>query len=267
MRVRMVTAALLATAIPVSAALGQEAVAPPAETIPGQQTAAAPSAPDAVPGAFSASAALTSDYVFRGISQSDENPAIQGSLDWTHDSGLFVGVWGSSVDFDDGDQASAELDWYAGWAGDYRAVGVDVRAIYYSYPGADTAREYDYWELGLAGTMTPLADLELTLGYNVSPDFFNESGVGHYVRGGAAYRIGGLLVPVTVKADVGRQWIGDNAAFGTPDYWHWTLGVGVTVEGLDLAVAYSDTDIDRADCGGGLDTCGERVVFSASYAL
>lgn len=250
-----------------SAALAQADVPPPAGTLPSERMATTPAEADVVPGSFSGAVTLTSDYVFRGISQSDENPAIQGSLDWKHETGLFVGVWGSSVDFDDGDQASAELDWYAGWAGDFRMVGLDVRAIYYNYPGADTPRDYDYWELGAAATVSPLANIDLTVGYNFSPDFFNESGTAHYVHGGAAYTLAGLMVPVTVSADVGRQWINDNSFFGTPDYWHWTLGLGVTVEGFDLAVAYSDTDLSTAECGGGLGTCGQRVVVSGGYAF
>lgn len=248
-----------------SAGLAQEAPPPPAGTIPGAPADAA--APNVLPGDIGGSAALTSDYVFRGISQSDENAAIQGSLDWTHETGAFVGVWGSSVDFDDGDQASAELDWYAGWAGEFRPVEVDLRAIYYSYPGADTPRDYDYWELGATGTVSPITDLDLSLGYNYSPDFFNESGSGHYVHGGAAYTLSGLIVPVSVSVQAGRQWVNDNGAFGTPDYWHWGVGAGITVEKVDLSVTYSDTDLSRAECGGGLDTCGERVLVTAATSF
>ena len=46
---------------------------------------------------------LTTDYVFRGISQTDEKPAIQGGLDYAHSSGAYAGVWASNVDFNDGD--------------------------------------------------------------------------------------------------------------------------------------------------------------------
>ncbi|HRQ61874.1 MAG TPA: TorF family putative porin, partial [Alphaproteobacteria bacterium] len=71
-----------------------------------------------IPGEFSASAALVSEYAFRGISQSDEHPALQGSIDYEHESGFYAGVWGSSVDFNDGSEATVETDLYAGLAGE-----------------------------------------------------------------------------------------------------------------------------------------------------
>lgn len=69
----------------------------------------------------SANVALTTDYIFRGISQSDEHPAIQVGFDYTHDAGVFAGVWGSTVDFDDGGQASMELDYYVGYGANIKA--------------------------------------------------------------------------------------------------------------------------------------------------
>ena len=100
---------------------------------------------------ISGNVALTSDYRFRGISQSDESPAIQGGFDIAWDTGIYVGTWASSVDFDsnDGYDGSLELDYYAGWAGDLNDnVGVDVGYMYYSYPGDDGA-EGDYQEVYL----------------------------------------------------------------------------------------------------------------------
>src|SRR4051812_17245106 len=54
-----------------------------------------------VPGKFTGTAAVATDYIFRGISQTDEKAAIQGSIEWHHDMGIFLGVWGSNVDFGD----------------------------------------------------------------------------------------------------------------------------------------------------------------------
>lgn len=234
---------------------------------PSEQVAGAAEEKKLVPGSFSGTAAIVSDYVFRGISQSDENAAIQGSLEWRHDAGPFLGVWGSSVDFDDGDQASVELDWYGGFASEFRGVSYDLRAIYYSYPGANVVNDYDFWELGLSLGVEPIPDATLTIGYNYSPDYFAESGDGHYLYGEAKYRLGMLPLPVTLKAGGGRQWIATNANFGAPDYWHWSAGVAVTVQGVDLSATYSDTDIERGQCGAALDVCGSRFIFAATYGL
>ncbi len=58
----------------------------------------------------SANVGFVSEYSFRGIAQSDEHPALQGGFDVSHSSGLYAGIWGSNVDFNDGDQASVEVD-------------------------------------------------------------------------------------------------------------------------------------------------------------
>ena len=82
---------------------------------------------------------FVSEYVLRGIAQSNEEPAIQGSIDWSHEKGFYLGVWGSNVDFRHIGltlDAQAEFDLYGGWAwtGD-KGFGVDVGIIHYHYPG------------------------------------------------------------------------------------------------------------------------------------
>lgn len=71
---------------------------------------------------------LTTDYVFRGISNTDGDPAIQGSLDYEHDTGFYAGVWASSVKFrenagaaavDTVQEATIEIDYYAGFASEF----------------------------------------------------------------------------------------------------------------------------------------------------
>ena len=71
---------------------------------------------------ISGNVALTTDYRFRGISQSDESPAIQGGFDFEHDSGFYLGAWGSSVDFDTngaGYDGCLELDLYGGFSNSF----------------------------------------------------------------------------------------------------------------------------------------------------
>lgn len=100
-----------------------------------------------IPGEFSGNVGFVSDYVFRGITQSDENPALQGGFDYEHDMGVYLGVWGSSVDFNDNSEASFEVDFYGGYRGEVDGFSYDLGAIYYVYPGADSALDYDYYEL------------------------------------------------------------------------------------------------------------------------
>lgn len=222
---------------------------------------------DLIPGEIGGTATTATDYVFRGLSQTDQKPAVQAGIEWKHDSGLFLGVWGSNVDFSDGDQASAEMDWYGGVRSSYAGFDFDLRGIYYSYPGADVPRRYDYWEVGFSIARPVVENLTVSAGYNFSPDYFAESGQAHYLHAEAAYTLGFLPIPVKLSAGLGRQMIDDNAAFGTPDYWHWSVSAAVTLEKVELALTYHDTDIDRSNCGASLGVCGARVVASASVAF
>lgn len=95
----------------------------------------------------------TSDYTFDGISQTQEKPAFQASLDYSHESGFYAGVWGSNVDFGDDDPADIEIDYYGGYSADVGDTGFSYEAglYYYTYTGAPSSG-YDYGELLLATT-------------------------------------------------------------------------------------------------------------------
>lgn len=212
-----------------------------------------------LPGDFSANMALTSDYVFRGISQSNEEPTVQGGIDWTHpETGLYLGLWGSGVDFTD---ATTEMDFYGGVSGTMDAFSWDLGAIYYYYPGSDDDLNYDFWELAAAAGYD-FEFLQASLSLNYSPDYFASSGDSYYL---GLYATAPLPYDLTLSGHVAHQWISDNAAFGTKDYTDWDLGLGYKVEGFDLALKYVDTDLkEPTECA---DGCGARVVFSISKAF
>ena len=74
------------------------------------------------------------DYNWRGVTQTAQDPALQGSLDFSTDMGLHGGAWASNVDFGGGDP-NVEIDLYAGWGGGETFLW-DVGVLYYTYPGA-----------------------------------------------------------------------------------------------------------------------------------
>ncbi|TGD70153.1 hypothetical protein E4634_21375, partial [Mangrovimicrobium sediminis] len=123
---------------------------------------------------ISGNVALTSDYRFRGISQSDESIAIQGGFDLGFENGIYLGTWGSSVDFDtngDGFDGSLELDYYAGWAGSISDnIGIDVGILNYDNPGDDDA-EGEYLEFYGSVSMW-----DVSLGLAYSDDYYGETG-------------------------------------------------------------------------------------------
>ena len=84
-----------------------------------------------------------SDYNWRGISQSAGDPALQGSLDFAHESGFYAGVWASNVDFGDCCDEEIETDIYLGFSGG-EDLTWDVGGVYYLYPGAE---DIDFWEI------------------------------------------------------------------------------------------------------------------------
>lgn len=96
-------------------------------------------------GPISANVALTSNYIFRGVTQNNEDPALQGGFDYEHKSGFYTGVWGSNVDF--GGDESTEIDIYGGWGFDVGGgVSLDFGVILYRFFGGDTASNSDIEE-------------------------------------------------------------------------------------------------------------------------
>ena len=84
--------------------------------------------------------AAASNYLFRGVTQTEDDAAVSGGVDWSHDSGIYLGTWMSNVSF-----ADAEVDWYGGIAGETSGgLGWDVGALYYNYPDCGNC---DYAEL------------------------------------------------------------------------------------------------------------------------
>ena len=96
---------------------------------------------------FESNVALSNDYVWRGMSQTSEEPAISGGFDIAGDSGLYFGTWASNVEFGDG--AALELDWYAGYANELEnGFTYDIGYLAYTYPGEDSL-DFEEIYLGL----------------------------------------------------------------------------------------------------------------------
>ncbi|MEN8106741.1 MAG: TorF family putative porin [Pseudomonadota bacterium] len=92
--------------------------------------------------------AAASNYYFRGVSQTSDDAAVSGGVDWGHDSGFYIGTWMSNVEF-----ASAEVDVYGGFGSELdNGLGYDVGALYYYYPDGgniDYAEVYGNLSFGM----------------------------------------------------------------------------------------------------------------------
>lgn len=222
------------------------------------------------PGEFSANVGLFSEYYFRGVSQTDDAPALQGGFDWSatldKDSGLgvYLGVWGSNVDFNEAggvDGATVEVDYYGGLTGDIGNTGLswDIGFIYYTYPGASQSLDYDFVE-GQLALSYDFGFASATASVNYSPDNFGNSGAAFYPKLGIDVPVGKYL---TLSGHVAKQYIDRNATFGLPDYVEYGIGATVNLAGFDVNLMWSDTDMTDAECG---DACG-MVLLSVSRSF
>ena len=218
---------------------------------------------------LSGNVSLTTDYTFRGISQTLQQPALQGGMDLRHPSGFYLGTWGSSVNFGEanleeaGPRAQLEMDVYGGYGLSLLPVATfDLGVLYYMYPGASGQRNYDFLELGLGASRT-LGGVTGGLSAKYSPDFFAGSGEGFYYGASAGIPISLF----TVSGNVGKQLIEDNVTFGAPDYVEWGAGVSVGWKGFTVGGKVVGTNLEDSECFGGTDYCGTRVMGSVSRAL
>ncbi len=226
---------------------------------------------EAAKSSWSGNVTLTSDYRFRGVSQTDNNTALQGGLQYNGSQGLYVGAWASNVDF--ASDVSTEIDVYAGYTHALSDnTSLTGQVIYYWYLNADNASETNYWELSakLEHQMDKVGlSLEVAYAPDQSSDAFSN---GLAITGGIeAAVIDSLPVfsdGLSVSGHVGRQMFDDNTLVGLPDYTFYDAGVTFAAGAFALDVRYVSTDVDEADCtAGGSTWCEGTVVVSGSLSF
>jgi uncharacterized protein (TIGR02001 family) len=230
---------------------------------------------------YSFNIGATSDYVFRGISQTDNDPTIQGGIDLGYGI-LYAGWWASGLDFEAGlNDAKVEMDWYGGIRPTWGKATFDLGVIYYTYPGSGpilplvTYPDLNYVELkaGVSGEVVK----NLTAGATIywSPDYFAETGSVWTFEGVAAYTFHqvGVFTPA-ITGTVGYQTSSDDTYDtwnGFSDYWYYNAGLALTVEKLTFDFRYwgtsnaSNAVSDTLTCIN--EFCDSRFVFSAKVVL
>ncbi|THF61987.1 TorF family putative porin [Pseudothauera rhizosphaerae] len=199
---------------------------------------------------FSANVSVVSDYAFRGISQTDQRPALQGGFDYAHDSGFYVGFWASNVSWlsdlekglDVNSSSSLETNLYAGYATELGPIGVDVGLLQYYYPG-----DFDSEWKAATGSKSPNTleayvglsweFLSFTYSHTLSSHQFgveDAKNSGYYDLG-VAYEI---LDGLTLDAHYGYS-----DTRNADNYEDWKLGATYSYGGFDFGLHYVDTDI------------------------
>jgi len=193
---------------------------------------------------FSANVSIVSDYKFRGLSQTNAEPALQGGFDYAHPGGFYAGTWASSISWLSDGQAdvssSVEWDFYGGYAGTVGDFGYDAGLLYYYYPGSYPSgfNSPDTLEAYIKGSWK-----FLSLKYSHSlTDLFgaNDSKGSGYLDLGAEFP---LANGFTVAAHVGHQKI-KGLAGPCDKYVDYSLGVSKSFGGFDFGLNYVDTDYE-----------------------
>ncbi|MBF8268668.1 MAG: hypothetical protein HW386_377 [Gammaproteobacteria bacterium] len=223
---------------------------------------------------FSGNVALTNDYKFYGFSQSNEGFAVQGGFNINHESGFYLGVWASSIDFaldaahhlnatpgTFEDPATIELDVLGGYAGSFsNGISYDIGGVRYGYPNENNmiaiGGELEYWEgyanfgYSFGGTYAPT----VSAGINVSPDWFGETGTSIYPHGSLAIT---LPQEFGLYTKLGYLDVSDIDY----NYFHYQIGVTKSFAGLAFDLAWADA---ADDCDGGTGDFCQGFIFAVS---
>ena len=219
---------------------------------------------------WSGSVSLTSDYRFRGISQTDRNPAVQGGIQYTGSQGIYVGAWASNVEF--ASDVSTEIDVYAGYtyAIDDKTA-VSGQFIYYWYPNANNGEETNYWEVSAKlEHQLDMAGLYLEVAYapaQASDAYSKSLSIKGGVEAGVVDSLPLFSDGLSVSANLGHQGFDDNTLVGLEDYMFYDIGATATAGAFSLDVRYINTNLSEAECYGGLDWCEGGVVVTGAVSF
>ncbi|MEO8000696.1 MAG: TorF family putative porin [Arenimonas sp.] len=205
-----------------------EEAAPAAEEAPTEEKAA-----DASESNLSFNASLVSDYVFRGISQTDFDPALQAGVDYKFgDSGFYIGGWGSNVDYGPVLGHDFEVDLYVGYNVDLNDDwNLDLNLTRYSYLGGNDGFDINYNEF--IGVVTYSEMLTFTVGY--TNNYGNADISQLYLGVGGSWEVGNGF---NLTAGLGHT-----DFEGGGNYNDWTLGVNRDFGPVNIGVNYYDTNI------------------------
>ena len=232
--------------------------------------------------------ALMTDYVWRGITQSNHKPSVAAYFEPRYNINAnlqaYVGVSGESIDFPN--RAAAEIDLYGGFRPTFGALALDFGYWYYYYPGGQcfnavvpaclaslpngnvAKADWSFWEVYAKGTWTINDQWALGFNFFATPNILATGADGQYLSGTFKYtapasaNIWNGNVGWYVSGELGEQWLGSSDQFygtgviGNPfrfsvpyaDYTTWNVGVGFTYKVFTLDLRYSDTSLTDAEC-------------------
>ena len=202
--------------------------------------------------------ALTTDYVFRGVTYSDGQPALQLGGDIAFESGVYIGAWASTVDIESPNgstQRDLQVDYYAGYAmplSNRFTVGGNI--VLYTFPDSDGPVDYDYAEYSLSLNF----DDRLWLEYAYAPDIFDFGAATHNYS-----LFGELPLGQAFTADAGIGYY-DLSELSDSGYTYWELGIGRPVGQISFDLRYHDAN-DWVPIWSDRSRIDSRLVLTAEY--
>ena len=211
---------------------------------------------------LSANAAITSNYIWRGITQTNDQAAGQGGIDWGHDSGFYLGTWVSNVAFGNVNNGGYEMDIYAGFGGEAGSLGYDLGVITYQYPLAPST---SFTEVYASGTLSLVT---VGLAYTVDAASGNENAPFDsgdlYVYGSLDFGAGNTDMSIYLGSYMFDSNGTGAGKAGEVDYSH--VGASVSKDGFTFAVDKNDVEAANPVFGVS-DDSADNVRFTASYSI
>ena len=218
-----------------------------------------------------ANAAVTNNYIWRGITQTSDQAAVQGGIDWSGGPGFYAGTWLSNVDFDGTATSGYEMDVYAGWGGEAGSFGYDLGVISYQYP---VTPNFNFTELYVSGTFSVV-----TIGVNYTVDTASGNNAEETIDAGGAfdegdtYVFGSLDFPTeagdfslyaaSYMFDNSNKTYANGNTYGDLDYVHYGASWGKG----DFTFAVDKNDLDPATNGSSADNVRFTVMWSKDFEL
>ena len=230
-------------------------------------------------GTVTGSVAFTTNYNFRGFSQTNDDPALQGSLTYTHPTGIYLYTWMSNVDFNTPSTdvgAHLEIDLGGGISNNIGKWHYDLGFTYYLYPGANdnntatkTAAipELNYYEFYAKGGYDFGVAQVLASVYG-SPNNFGKTGAEVYYNGNVTVPLPFLPWNASLSGWVGYQtFLDDDKKGALVDYIDYSVGAGFVVPYGNIALDFRwvGTDMNTSECG--LNTCKGTFIFTATKSF
>lgn len=201
-------------------------------------------------------AAISSNYIWRGITQTLDQAAGSGGIDWSDNSGLYAGTWVSNVDFS-GDFGSGyedgtgyEMDVYLGFSGEAGNLGYDVGIITYQYP---VTPNFNFTEIYASGSFSMF-----TVGLNLTVDNASGNDGGVFAEDDI-YLSFSADVTDTISVYAGSYMFDNDGAAGVGDVDYIHFGASLSKDDFTFAVDKNDLD------GTGIDGSTDNVRFTVSW--